>query len=62
MSENQVRCEGCRKETTHRHVHDTAYGIEGTHMAGSERYECTVCGRAMRKEESLEKGLNFILD
>ena len=34
----------CDCETEHWHGHDTAHGIPGTHMAGSERYVCQICG------------------
>jgi predicted RNA-binding Zn-ribbon protein involved in translation (DUF1610 family) len=27
-----------------KHMHNCAHGIPGTHMAGSERYECMECG------------------
>lgn len=45
-----------------RHIHDCAHGIEGTHMVGSERYECMDCGRSIYKEEGKKQGLRFVLD
>lgn len=44
------------------HLHDTAHGISGTHMAGSERYWCAKCGRTIRAEEGKKLGLKFVLD
>lgn len=55
-------CPKCEKETERRHMHDSAYGIAETHMAGSERYECVECGYHMKKEEAEKQGLEFILD
>lgn len=55
-------CPNCNKETKHRHRHDCAHGIPGTHMAGSERYECVECDYTMWKEEGEKQGLKFILD
>lgn len=43
-------------------MHDTAHGLAGTHMEGSERYECVKCHSAIFKKEGIEKGLKFILD
>lgn len=45
MSLRMVFCDNCQTETDHLHLHDTAHGIVGTHMAGSERFECAECGR-----------------
>lgn len=59
---NLVFCDNCKKETEHRHMHDTAHGISTTHMSGSERYECVECGHAIFKKEGVEKGLKFVLD
>lgn len=38
------RCRQCNDITEHRHLHDTAHGVPGTHMAGSERFRCNECG------------------
>jgi hypothetical protein len=37
-------CKACGKITDHRHMHDTAHGIPETHMQGTERFICDVCG------------------
>lgn len=47
-----------------KHIHNCAHGISGTHMAGSERFECE-CGYsvfASDKEEAEKQGLKFELD
>ena len=44
------------------HLHDTAHGIAGTHMAGTERYSCPACSKVFRREEADQYGLTFILD
>lgn len=36
-------CPRCRQESRFRHKHDSPYGLEGAHMAGSERFECAFC-------------------
>lgn len=60
----KIWCENCDEETDHKHLHDTAHGIPETHMAGSERYECSACGRAIFKEQAAVRNLNlrFVLD
>lgn len=55
-------CPECGERTEHKHLHDAAHGIPGTHMDGSERYECEECGYAMRKEEAESQELKFVLD
>jgi len=40
-------------------MHDCAHGIPETHMDGSERYECAVCGYKMRKEEAESQGCSL---
>ena len=57
-----MKCPKCKKETEHRHMHDTAHGISETHMVGSERYECRICGYNMYKKEGEKQGLKYILD
>ena len=60
MSEN--KCPKCN-EPTLRHMHDTAHGIAGTHMAGTERFECE-CGFVCWGDsaEAKKLGLKFVLD
>ena len=54
-------CPQCNK--TLRHLHDTAYGIEGTHMAGTERFECDCGFRCWHDSaEAKEMGIRFTLD
>jgi len=55
-------CPKCKKETEHSHKHRCAHGIPETHMAGSEHYQCEVCGYIMFKEEGEKQGLKFFLD
>ena len=40
-------CPECKKMTEHTYLHNTAHGIPGTHMVGSERYECNECSYKM---------------
>ena len=54
-------CGECQRVTEHRHMHSTAHGI-GTHITGSERYECILCRRGIFREEGTGKGLDFVLD
>ena len=56
-----MKCPKCNKDTL-QHMHNTAHGIEGTHMAGSERYECE-CGFYIGNEKDAKKhNLKFVLD
>jgi len=57
-----MNCPKCQKKTEHSHEHHTAYGIEDTHMNGSEHYQCKECGYLMLKKEAEAQGLKFILD
>lgn len=43
MSNIVAKCPKCGYTCEFRHMHDTAHGIEGTHMSGSERFECSQC-------------------
>lgn len=55
------KCPECN-ENSLRHLHDTAHGIPGTHMKGSERFECK-CGFYCSDYKEGEKlGLDFFLD
>ena len=58
----RVFCSHCKTETVHQHLHDAAHGIPETHMSGSERYECEVCGRSLFKGDPETRDLQFILD
>lgn len=57
-------CETCNDTTEHRHMHDTAHGLEQTHMAGTERFQCTECNHSVYKAEGARRGFadKFILD
>lgn len=57
-----MNCPNCKCETESHHMHNEAHGITGTHMDGSERYECVSCGYAMYKTEGENQGLRFVLD
>lgn len=58
----RIHCTSCNAVTPHRHLHDTAWGIPNTHMAGSERYECIECGHAIFAKEGAPLGLVFVCD
>jgi hypothetical protein len=65
MSERMINfapCRKCKVDTEHRHVHDTAHGIKRTHISGSERHECVICGLAVFKTEGVKLGLKYVLD
>lgn len=64
MNTTEALCPQCKKETVHRHMHDTAHDIAGTHMSGTERFECTVCNHAIfaYDEEAKQPSLKFVLD
>ena len=55
-------CPNCNKEAIFKHLHDTAHGLGGTHMAGSERYVCTNCERSVYANQGAPLGFRFILD
>lgn len=58
----KVHCPRCDAQTSHKHLHDAPHGIPGTHMAGTERYQCEVCGHAIFAAEGEQMGLAFELD
>lgn len=58
----QHHCLTCKTETKHRHLHDTAHGISGTHMAGSERFQCRVCERTTFAHSGGAEAFPFCLD
>lgn len=56
-----MECPSCR-ENKLRHVHDCVHGIPGTHMEGSERFECE-CGFCVSdKDDAAKYNLIFIMD
>lgn len=54
-------CHICQMPRTFRHAHDTAHGIEGTHMAGSERFTCDTCGTSVYSSDN-DGQFDFVLD
>jgi transposase-like protein len=61
MSKKVPCCPQC-KSVDFKHTHDSAHGIHGAHMAGSERYECNHCNYRVFKNEGEKLGFNFVLD
>lgn len=56
-------CRKCGTLEQHAHMHDTAHGIEGTHMHGSERFVCRKCGtRTLAGDGEVAKQFPFKLD
>lgn len=55
-------CPKCKQLVTLTHLHDTAHGVPGTHMKGTERYECPLCGWTVYRAEGEKLGLRFWLD
>lgn len=55
-----MKCTKCNGELSH--LHNEAHGIPGTHMDGSERYECQSCDWVVYAEEGESLGLRFVLD
>lgn len=62
MSTTIRHCHGCGCQTPHRHLHDTAHGIMGTHMQGSERFVCGSCGHTTFATSDEAFRFPFILD
>ncbi len=54
-------CPKC-KEDKLKHLHACAHGIEGTHMKGTERYECDCGFYVGDKEDAEQYDLEFTLD
>lgn len=62
-TEMKLFCSECGHDTDHVHLHDEAHGIAGTHLAGSERYVCQVCGKAtFATSRNKSVGMDFRLD
>lgn len=60
--EKDKRCPRCGCFHEFQHLHDTAYGMSETHMAGSERFECNGCEYMLEREEAENIGLKYVLD
>lgn len=57
-----MTCPACKQAAPTQHMHSTAHGIPGTHMAGSERFECSACRHTLSREEAEGRGLAYALD
>lgn len=55
-------CPNCGVIGSIKHMHDTAHGLEDTHMEGSERFECSSCGASLTREQAEGLGLKYVLD
>jgi hypothetical protein len=62
MSNTVAKCPHCGYTCEFRHMHDAAHGIEGTHMVGSERFECSQCGHSVSLHSPGAERFTFILD
>ncbi len=59
-SEKKVACPDCGG-TDLAHLHNEAHGLSGTHMVGSERFECE-CGKVVYSTEGIPLGFAFEID
>lgn len=58
-----MNCPNCHEAVDEfDHLHNTAHGIPGTHMAGSERFHCPECGVALTREQATALGLKYEID
>jgi polyferredoxin len=56
-------CRSCGHQTRHRHVHDlTEDRWRQTHVAGTERFECTRCGHAVFAHTEAAERFPFLFD
>ena len=55
-------CFGCGNVTAHQHLHDCAHGIAETHMVGSERFVCELCGHVTRADSDGAERFPFTFD
>jgi hypothetical protein len=55
-------CFGCGKVTAHQHLHDCTHGIAETHMVGSERFVCELCGHVTRAGSDGAERFPFTFD
>lgn len=56
-----AHCHTCGQVRQFTHLRDTAHGLPGTHMVGSERFECASCGECIRAEDN-DGQFHFQLD
>jgi len=47
-----AHCQICHGPREFEHLHDTAHGLPGTHMAGSERFQCSTCRTAVHVDDN----------
>ena len=57
-----VKCPACGQAAPMRHLHNEAHGISGTHMDGSERFECSACGYTLSREEAEGRDMEYTID
>jgi hypothetical protein len=57
-----AKCPHCGYTCAFRHMHDSPYGMEGAHMSGSERFECSQCGHSVSLHSPGAEQFKFILD
>ena len=55
-------CFGCGNVTAHQHLHDCAHGIAETHIVGSERFVCELCGHVTRAGSDGAERFPFTFD
>ena len=58
----KYHCVKCDALTTHIHLHDTAYNIPETHMAGTERYVCEACYHTTHVNDAPTGAFPFYLE
>lgn len=56
------QCPNCKEETKMRHLHDAAHGLQGTHIDGSERFECSSCNTTLTRHAAESIGLKYVID
>jgi DNA-directed RNA polymerase subunit RPC12/RpoP len=62
MANTIATCPLCGHTIQFKHMHDAAHGLEGTHMVGSERFECPQCGHNVFCDSKGAEKFTFIFD
>lgn len=57
---SEIKCPLCNGKLSH--LHNTAYGMPETHIAGTERFSCNDCGTDLTREEAIAAGCRYVLD
>lgn len=57
-----IRCPQCKLEVAFHHWHDCAHGLEETHIEGSERFVCPMCGEVVHAEHPEADRFPFCYD